>query len=93
MPSNAPLITETEVQRQEKEHWHRIAATLKEFTRSEGWDCYTGQIALIENQFIHNLINAGPAEHDYLRGYINGLRNAVHLPERIITRVQTGGTA
>jgi geranylgeranyl pyrophosphate synthase len=75
-------------EREDKEHWHRIAATLQEFTRSEGWDRYKNLAEGIERQIIEELVASPKEEHDYLKGYVMGLRKALHLPAEIILRVK-----
>ena len=73
-------------ERSEKEHWHRIAATLQDFTRSEGFHCYQDLAQGIEQQIIEELVRAPKEDHDYLKGYVMGLRKALHLPAEIIQR-------
>ncbi len=73
---------------EEKEHWHRVAATLKDLTRTEGWDCYKNHAEGIERQIIEELVRAPKEEHDYLKGYVMGLRKALHLPEEIVLRAK-----
>ena len=73
-------------ERAEQEHWHRIAATLQDLTRSSGWDCYKDLAQGIEGQVTEEVVQAPKEEHDYLKGYVMGLRKALLLPAQIIQR-------
>jgi hypothetical protein len=72
----------------EREHLDVVVHTLTALTGVEGWDCYTDQLAIIETQLMEELVQT-PGGSDYLRGYIMGLRKAVHLPAELAQRRQT----
>ena len=64
------------------------ARQLDGLRQTEGWDAYRASLAEIEQQFIQTLVTCEAAKHDYLTGYIAGLRNAAALPDLMMRKVR-----
>jgi hypothetical protein len=77
-------------QKAEKEKWVRIAGAFHALTRTEGWDTFTEQLGLLENNAIQQLIAGGADKHDYNRGFIEGLRTAYNMPYKVVEQVAKG---
>jgi hypothetical protein len=82
-----PNQAQIDEKKAEKEKWLRIAATLRDMTRSEAWDVFQEQVSLLENQSIQSLISCEANQHDYHKGFIEGMRTVYNLPFRIVDRV------
>jgi len=72
----------------DKEKWALIRAHLQTLTHSEGWDCYSELLGSLENEKIQELLNEEAGRHDFLRGYVLGLRRACYLPAEILKKLQ-----
>ncbi len=66
-----------------------VVSALRDLTSTEGWDCYTGQLEIIEKQITEELVTT-PGNNDYLRGYVMGIRKATGFPEELARRLHEG---
>ena len=73
--------------------WLIDAANLRELIGSEGWETLVGYAGKAEHDETERLLN-GPAERaEYQKGYIMGLRRALHLPTEVIRGVDAARDA
>jgi len=82
----APKDVEKQVADQEKAHWKAVASGLRAVMGSEGWDTYRRELELAEIRLTERLIGCSRDEFDRIRGQIEGLREAYHLPAHIIAK-------
>lgn len=82
----ADQIEQDRALRAQREHEHVVVQALRTLTSTEGWDSYTSQLTILEAQFTEDLVKGEPADHDYIKGYIMGLRRAVGLPAELAKR-------
>jgi len=81
-----PLAHEPTADLVEREKWAQYAFQMHALKGTQGWDTYRELLSEVEKQMIQALVS-GPAEkHDYLAGYIAGLRNAFNMPEFVLQK-------
>ena len=73
----------------EREALEVVVSALRTLTGTEGWDCYTSQLEIIEKKITEDILQGGLDGVEYQRGYIMGLRKAVHLPAELAQRRNT----
>jgi hypothetical protein len=53
-----------------------------------GWDAYCNELEKREQDHVNRMISGDKNEFEYLKGKIEGLREAVHLPAIIIQQAK-----
>jgi hypothetical protein len=82
----APKDVEEQLRLEEKAHWKAVASAMRAVMGSEGWDSYRRELELAEIRLTERLIGCSRDEFDRIRGQIEGLREAYHIPAHIIAR-------
>ena len=68
----------------ESQKWAILREQMRELLHSPSWDAYMIELEAEEQRMMKTLVACSKDEHDYLKGYIMGLRFAAYRPEKII---------
>jgi hypothetical protein len=72
----------------EQQAYRDLAARMQDLIGQLGWDAYCVQLEKIEQDHISRMISGGKEHFEYLKGRIEGLREAVHFPAMIIQQAK-----
>ena len=72
----------------DKAHWAAVAARMRTLTQYPEWDEYTTQMGGLEANWLEKMVSGVKDEYEYARGFLQGMRTAVHLPQNIIRRTE-----
>ena len=72
----------------EIEAYRALAARMQDLMGHLAWDDYCEQLAKIEADHIQRMLSGDKDEFEYLKGRIEGLREAVHFPALILQRAK-----
>ena len=85
-PAPKPSASEQEATAAEREKLSQYVFHMQALRGFPEWDRYREVLGDIERQTIQALIASDASQHDYLRGYIEGIRNAVNMPDFLIAK-------
>ena len=70
------------------EAYRTLAAHMTDLMGQIAWDSYCAQLEKIEQDHIQRMLSGDKNEFDYMKGRIEGLREAVHLPAQIVKQAK-----
>ena len=72
----------------EQTQFATVAARMRELIGSPEWAVYHDAVTNMITHAVDQLLQAPSAQHDSIFGRINGLRDAISLPQMYITRAK-----
>lgn len=72
----------------EVEAYRTLAARMQDLMGGLGWDAYCVELEKREKDHIERMVGGSKEDFEYLKGVIQGLREAVYLPAIIIKQAK-----
>jgi hypothetical protein len=72
----------------EVQAYHSLAARMQDLMGHFGWDTYCQELEKVEQDLISRMLSGEKDQFEYLKGRIEGLREAVHTPALIVKRAK-----